>query len=46
MREVLEEFLEEVPEMIKDVQETSGAACSGPVIFLLSSVLVAVRNIA
>ena len=42
MPEVFEEFLEEVPEMIKDIQETSGAAGSGPITFLLSSVLVVV----
>ena len=48
MLEVFEEFLDEVPEMIKDVQETSGAACSSPGTFLLSSVLVVItmRNIA
>ena len=40
MQEVFEEFLEEVPEMIKDIQETSGAAGFSPVLFLLSSVLV------
>ena len=47
MLEVFEEFLDEVPEMIKDFQETSGAAHSGQAIFLLSSALaVAAGNIA
>ena len=47
MPEVFEEFLEEVPEMIKDIQESSGAAGSSPVIFLLTSVLAtAMRYIA
>ena len=47
MLEVFEEFLDEVPEMIKDFQETSGAAHSGLAIFLLSSALaVAAGNIA
>merc|ERR1712038_1561572 len=49
MQEVFDEFLNEVPEMIKDIQETSGAAGSGPVTFLLSSVLVVastLRNMA
>ena len=47
LEEAFEEFLDEVPEMIKDFQETSGAAHSGQAIFLLSSALaVAAGNIA
>ena len=40
LEEAFEEFLDEVPEMMKDIQQTSGAASSSSVTFLLSSVLV------
>ena len=42
LEEAFEEFLDEVPEMMKDIQQTSGAASSSLVTFLLSSVLAVV----
>jgi len=45
LTETVEEFLEEVPEMIQDIQENSAATCQIPIMYLLSCFLLMIRGL-
>ena len=45
LTETVEEFLEEVPEMIQEIQENSAATCQIPITYLLSCSLLMIRGL-
>ena len=45
LTDTVEEFLEEVPEMIQDIQENSAATCQIPIMYLLSCSLLMIRGL-